>query len=333
MQYLFELSKEHPTIPFSEVFSCLKAEKIKYETKKLNSDLLIIETVNNIDKIRRIANRLSFTFCINQFLFSCPNDEIEINAEKKPIKKEGSIAVRCRNRSQNIDSEKIIKDLATVYTKNRQVILRDPDVEIRALITDNEVNVGIKKYVINRTQYEQRKVQFRPFFSPISLHPKIARALVNISQIRKNETLLDPFCGTGGILLEAGVIGAKIVGSDIENKMIVGCKKTLDHYKIKNYELECCDIGKIKNLVKKVDSIVTDLPYGKSTTTKGENMKPLYDRAFKNMAKTLKKHGIAVIGLSNKNLVSLGEQYFTHIETYEIIAHRSLIRYFAVFEK
>ena len=144
---------------------------------------------------------------------------------------------------------------------------------------------------------------------------------------------MDPFCGTGGILLEAGLIGAKVVGSDIEEKMVEGCKKTIDFYKIKNYELFCSDIGDIKKKVSAVDAVVTDLPYGKSTTTKGEEIRLLYDRSFKNISKILKKNGKAVFGISNRDMVSLGEKYFSLIEVYEFRVHSSLTRYFAVFQK
>ncbi|MCK4365573.1 MAG: DNA modification methylase, partial [Thermoplasmatales archaeon] len=99
----------------------------------------------------------------------------------------------------------MVRELADVYTKDRDVILENPDNEIRGLITDSKVYVGLKTAEINRSQFEERKIQHRPFFSPISLHPKLARALVNLSSIKKDETLLDPFCGTGGILLEAGL--------------------------------------------------------------------------------------------------------------------------------
>jgi tRNA G10 N-methylase Trm11 len=34
-----------------------------------------------------------------------------------------------------------------------------------------------------------------------------------------------------------------------------------------------------------VDAIVTDFPYGKSTTTKGEEKKQLYTRSFENINK------------------------------------------------
>ena len=164
------------------------------------------------------------------------------------------------------------------------------------------------------------------------MHPKIARALVNITSIKKDGVLLDPFCGTGGILIEAGLMGIKVIGSDIEEKMIEGCKKTLDFYNIKNNKLYCSDISEIQNYIDEVDVVATDLPYGKSTTTKGEKMEQLYERAFKTMTKLLKQDGKAVIGLSEKNFIPLGQKYLKLVEKHELKVHRSLTRYFVVFQ-
>jgi tRNA (guanine10-N2)-dimethyltransferase len=156
--------------------------------------------------------------------------------------------------------------------------------------------------------------------------------MVNLSSIKMGKTLLDPFCGTGGILIEAGLIGVKTIGSDIEEKMIEGCKKNLDYYKIRNYKLYRSDIGDISKKIDLVDAIVTDLPYGKSTTTKGEEMKKLYERAFMNISDILKKGGKVVIGLSNKDFISIGEKYFSIVERHNFRAHRSLTRHFVVYQ-
>jgi len=334
MKYIFELSKEHITLPKAEVLACLQAENIAYKIVETNEDIFIIETSAKAEKLKQLANRLSFTFHVNGFLFSCrPSPEtIKQNAMDNPIKAKGSIAVRYKNRSNETDSQPV-KALAEIYTKDRRVALEKPDNEIRALLTNNKVYVGLNITEIDRTQFEQRKVQHRPFFSPISLHPKLARALVNLSGIGKNEILLDPFCGTGGFLIEAGLIGAKVIGSDIERKMIDGGEKTLEFYKIKESDLFCSDIGDINNHVSEVDAVVTDLPYGKSTTTKGEDIRELYERAFRNIADVLKKHGRAVIGLSNKDMIGLGKSYLSLIDVHEWRAHRSLTRYFAVYQK
>lgn len=335
MKYLFELSKEHKTFPTAEILSCLEVKDIKYRILESNEDVLIIETNSNKKNFMDVCKRLSFTYYIDRFLFSCSLalKNIKTEAKKNKIEEPGSIAVKYKNRSEKVNSRPIIKTLAEIYTQNRNVILKSPDIEIRGLITDSKVYVGIKTAKINRSQYEERKVQFRPFFSPISLHPKIARVMVNLSSIKNDEILLDPFCGTGGILIEAGIIGARVIGSDIEEKMIEGCKKNLDFYNIKDYKLFCSDIGKIGNYIDKVDAVVTDFPYGKSTTTKGEEKHKLYKRAFENISKILKENGKAVIGLSNKDLISFGEKYFSLLEKHDYISHRSLTRYFVVYKK
>jgi len=335
MKYLFELSKEHETLPQAEILACLKAESIDYDILESNSDILIIGTNSSEDLLKELASRLSYTFYIDEFLFSCLSsaEEIKKQSSEKQLGKKGSIAVKYKNRSKNIDSRPIVKTLAERYTANRKVTLENPDIEIRGLITDSKVYVGSKITEINRSRFESRKVQNRPFFSPISLHPKLACALVNLSSIKKDGTLLDPFCGTGGVILEAGLIGAKVIGSDIEDKMIGGCKKTLDFYKVKDYELYHSDVGDIDKKIDKVDAIVTDLPYGKSTTTRGEKMDQLYGRAFQSMSKLLKDGGRAVVGLSDEELISLGKEYLTLVERHDFRSHRSLTRYFVVYKK
>ena len=335
MKYLFELSKEHGYIPKAEVFSCLKAENISYKMLDSNNDILLLDLKIKPEQLSKISSRLAMSFFIDTFLFSSPLcfDRIYNLANKNVIKKDGSIAIKYTNRSKSADSQEILKILAEAYTRNRKVDLENPDIEVRFLISDEKVYVGCKQVEIDRSQFERRKVQYRPFFSPISLHPRLARALVNLSCVSRDGVLLDPFCGTGGILLEAGLIGVKVVGSDIEDKMIDGCEKTLSFYKVKDFELFTCDIGDINRYVSVVDAVVTDFPYGKSTTTKGESVFDLSSRAFDSISSILKKKSRAVVGLPNSDLVSVGENYLTLVDIFEFRVHRSLTRFFAIFEK
>lgn len=332
MKFIFELSKEHPVIPQSEVVSCLDSEDYKYQVIEFNTDVIVVDISCDTDELRNIASRLSHSFFIGKMVFSTSTDleTIKSLALDNPIDDMGSIAVRCKNRSSLIDSQAILKVLADIYTINRTVKLQNPEVEVRAIITDSKVYIGVKKFAIDRQQFEKRKVQFRPFFSPISLHPKLARALVNLSEIKPGETLLDPFCGTGGILIEAGLIGTKLVGSDIDNKLVEGCRENLDFYKIKNYNLFCTDIGNVAEYVSNIDAVVTDLPYGKSTTTKGEEIKSLYSRAFNSISKVLKDDGKAVIGIPDKSLLKLSKDNLEIKAIYPVKTHNSLTRYFTV---
>ena len=335
MKLMFELSKEHATLPSAEVIATLNAEHMNATLIRSNEDVLIVETNPNDAAIRRLAERLAFTFVIDELLFSCPTtlNEIIKNAEKHQLPPEGSIAIRCKNRSSHIRSEQLIDQLGDIYTKKRTVNLTKPDIEVRAVITEDTAYLGIKKADLDTSHFQQRRGHLRPFLSPITLHPKIARAMVNLSQVKKQQTLLDPFCGTGGILLEAGFIGAQIVGSDIEQKMIDGSQKNLEFYHLKNYRLYCTDIGDIARYAPSVDAIATDFPYARATTTKGEQLKQLYKRAFETISQILKKNRYAVVGLSNEDIQTIGEQYLSIVATYPVKSHRSLTRYFVVYKR
>jgi len=331
---MFELSKEHKTFPSAEVIATLDAENIGYMIVDSNENVLVVDIGTDDSVIQRFAERLSFTFVIDELLFSCPAslDEIVQYAEKHPLMKDGSIAIRCKNRSSSIQSQELIDCLGEIYTKNRLVNLTYPEIELRVVVTEDRAYIGIKKATIDTSHFQKRRGHFRPFLAPITLHPKIARALVNLSGIKKQETLLDPFCGTGGILLEAGLLGIHIIGSDIDKKMIDGCRKNLEFYHLTNFTLFCADIGDISKHVCSVDAVVTDFPYARATTTKGEELTKLYDRAFMNISQILKKNGRAVIGLSNKEILAIGKKYLSVLKTYQIKSHRSLTRYFIVYK-
>lgn len=335
MELMFELSKEHTTLPRAEILAALDAEGSLFRVVHSSEDVLVVDVPANKTIIQRLAQRLAFSFVIDEFLFSCPatlNDLLE-HAQKHPLQQDGSIAIRCHKRSKLISSEHLIDRLGDVYTKNRLVNLTNPDIELRAVLAKDTIYIGLKKISLDTSQYQQRRGHLRPYLSPVTLHPKIARALVNLSIVKRQGTLLDPFCGTGGILLEAGLLGVHVVGSDVEKKMIEGCRKNLEWYHLKNFQLYCADIAEITRFVPSVDAVVTDFPYARATTTKGERLTQLYSRAFETISQVLKENGRAVVGLSNKEIRCIGEDFLSVVETYALRSHRSLTRYFVVYKK
>lgn len=78
--------------------------------------------------------------------------------------------------------------------------------------------------------FGERQPTDKPFFQPGSMDPLLARALANIAGARPGRTLLDPMCGTGGLLAEAGLVGADVVGIDAQWKMVRGARRNLGHY-------------------------------------------------------------------------------------------------------
>ena len=60
------------------------------------------------------------------------------------------------------------------------------------------------------------------------LPPKLAQILINLcGPLPAGTTLLDPFCGTGVLLQEALLMGYRVVGSDVSDRMIKYTEKNL----------------------------------------------------------------------------------------------------------
>jgi len=117
------------------------------------------------------------------------------------------------------------------------VDLENPDHELRVVFSDAAGDVDDDTpgricavgwaVAASVRDFGQRMPSDRPFFQPGSMAPMDARALANLAGARPGATILDPMCGTGGIPIEAGLLGARVVGSDAQWKMVRGANRNL----------------------------------------------------------------------------------------------------------
>ncbi len=246
---------------------------------------------------------------------------------------EGSIAIRTRrfrDSLPHLDLNDLTSKAARALASGRKVDLERPEVELRILLS-NTIQFYIKEREVDRKQFDLRKVGLRPFFSPISLHPRYARALVNLTRVRRGETLLDPFCGTGGILLEASIIGVRAMGSDISPNMVEGCRKNLSHFGLAWEDLRTSDIGEIPSQFEEVDAVATDPPYGRATTTMREPIGDLYERAFGSMSEVL--HPGGSLGIVLPCPCPPEQPLLVKRESHKQRVHRSLDRHYCIFTR
>ena len=188
--------------------------------------------------------------------------------------------------------EKELADIVWRALPRPKVDLEQPDTEIVVIIDDNKTVCGIK-LAENTEDFESRSPVLRPGFQPDSLHPKLARAMVNLSGIHGRATLLDPFCGSGGILIEAGLMGFPVRGYDVSPGAVKKCLLNMKHFGIKNYKISCADAC---NLRGSYSYIVTDLPYGRNSKAivdgKTASLDNLYSRFLKQLGRVLKKRAV-----------------------------------------
>ncbi len=79
------------------------------------------------------------------------------------------------------------------------------------------------------------------------LPPKLAQIMLNLAKAGPANTVLDPFCGTGVVLMEAALKGCKLIGSDLNQQLVYSTKENLEwlskeySLSIKLDNLECAD--------------------------------------------------------------------------------------------
>lgn len=142
------------------------------------------------------------------------------------------------------------------------------------------------------------------------LPPKIARLMVNLTGAEPTESvLLDPFCGSGTVLMEASVVGFnKLFGQDIETKAVSDTKQNMEWIGADQAEISQGDAQTISTRIVKesIDAVVTEPYLGpprKQKLTQEEltkalrDLTKLYDAAFASIYKILKPGGRCVISL------------------------------------
>lgn len=328
--FLFELSGEHPTLPEAEVISCLHAECGSFEVVARGPGYVASRFPEG--RLDAVAGRLALTHRVGRYLGSCTLERLSDFSESLALPP-GSVSVRAkqfRGSYHSTDTLKVSERVGGILKKRRDIDLEAPDVELRILMSDM-LHFYVSERRVDRGQYDRRRVALRPFFSPISLHPRYARALVNLSRVRRGERLLDPFCGTGGILIEASLVGARALGSDISEEMVEGCKENMSHFGAGWEDMRVADVGRIRDEFGLVDAIVTDPPYGRSATTRKEPPSALHRRAIVAMADALREAGTLAAAFPApcmSEVVGLDPRE-NHVQR----VHRSLIRHYCVFTR
>jgi len=127
---------------------------------------------------------------------------------------------------------------------------------------------------LSRTGYKQfswktRRPRARKFFLPSAIYPKLARCLVNLSRAKEGDLFLDPFCGTGSMLIESSMMGMRTVGMDLTKWIARGALLNLKGFSLDYDSIIRADSTKTLP-IGEIDAVSTDVPYGRASSTKGK---------------------------------------------------------------
>lgn len=106
-------------------------------------------------------------------------------------------------------------------------LLHPPNAEILAAFTSTKLYLA-KSIAVYDSMLQQFRDDSRPFISSeISTSPKVCRTLLTLAGARPGDTVLDPFCGTGTVLMEAALLGMKCIGLDLDGNAVEGTQANL----------------------------------------------------------------------------------------------------------
>jgi tRNA G10 N-methylase Trm11 len=147
-------------------------------------------------------------------------------------------------------------------------LLIPPNSEILAAFTQKHLYFA-RTLVVYDSALQQYRDESRPFISSeISTSPKICRTLLTLAGARSGDTVVDPFCGTGTLLMEAAMLGMKVIGVDIDGNQVQGTKSNLiwfgkDSGQRVDFEVIRGDARELSKLVSKhVDAIAFEPSLG-----------------------------------------------------------------------
>ena len=201
---------------------------------------------------------------------------------------------------------------------------------LRVFVTEGVAMLGVVEGVSDTRGFLERSPGKRPFFKPGPLSPHISRAMVNLSRLRPGGVYADPFCGTGGFAIEACLLGAsKVLCGDVDWVMAQGSALNLSEYCPRGlWASAVWNAARLPLAPGSVDSIATDPPYGRSTSTRRIGYRRLVMEFLKAAREAVRSGGyIVYAGPAERDPRGLALEAGLEVESYlEMYVHGSLTR-------
>jgi tRNA (guanine10-N2)-dimethyltransferase len=272
--YLLELGGQ------DDDFAVFEARSAASDVTRLAPGLATARGVT--DRLRQLA----FTRRADDLLGRTDADADSARAllEATTVQRTGTVAVRAEDvrGTTGVDTQRVERELGQVLVdRGFAVDLEEPDHTLRVLFSEESGGDGVCAVgwlAVEADRDFGADPTDRPFFQPGSMDPHLARALVNVAGARPDATVLDPMCGTGGILVEAGLVGADVLGVDAQAKMVEGSRENLaaalgdtdTDASTVDWVTARGDARRLPVADGAVDAVVFDAPYGRQSKIEGD---------------------------------------------------------------
>ncbi|MDA9128869.1 hypothetical protein N9J72_00125 [Candidatus Gracilibacteria bacterium] len=287
--YAFQLGREYklsiaeiyamfPTaipIHIDEKFCILdidSLDEILKKAKRMGGVIKIIKIQKNVrdvsEMITQNAQNHEGKFRYGLSLFGQGNLKKMLMDQKKDLKTHGVSARFINKNFENLSSAQIIAE---------DLVTRNSDFNV--IQADKNIFVGTTVWVQDINAYSKRDYGKTRDMLVGMLPPKLAQIMINIGTSSSSvgdiqtQTVYDPFCGLGTVLIESMLMGnSEVYGSDISPENIEKTRKNIN-YTRKNFEntIKTADVSVLdakgissSAYLKKSDIIVTEGYLGKA---------------------------------------------------------------------
>lgn len=337
-KYYAVLSGEHRTLPLSELRAVAYAEGVEYR-EVANLDMVTI--LESTDELPKYITRSALTKVFGEVITISESD-IGLTHVVKDVDWDSLLAdepsytlslIRIKEYSKWVNYESVVNTVKPLTNKkfipySKAVKAEAPLSVVDFILSNGLLIIGRRHYEREPMVFRSKDPKYRPAYRPGTMKSIMSRVLVNLSRVgvRSKGLYLDPFCGVGGLLIEACAIGIKYLGSDIDGRCVDGARKNLNHF---NCMPSVITADACKLPYRYVDGVGTDPPYGRLTRSKGRrSVQELMECSINCLADVIRRGGYIAIAQSKE--VSLDEVLvnagFKVVEKHYNWLHRSLVR-------
>lgn len=333
-RYFGFLSGENSNLAFSEISSLCKLFSNPIQIEQNGRFVYLSCTKSPVAYLLSRAVLLKQAgIILSNFDISVRPFNIDLSMIKKHINPTQSFALRAisllKDRKKKLRHD-LITEIGDLIKKKSgsKVNLDTPDVIFSIFLLDNETILCKTHDSYLLSDLESRNPGKKPFFHPSMMNAKLSRIMCNLAGVKQGKLALDPFCGGAGILSEAALLGAKCVGIDLNWNLLKGAHLNLSHLSCSNFSLLQTDARCFPFDEKTFDMIITDPPYGRTSSTRGYDIRFLLNEVFDSIKAGLKDGGcMCVSGASEMRISQIIEEVGMEILTKnEIYVHSGLTR-------
>lgn len=335
MLYGFWLSMDFPEISVTETLTLLSAYGGRVNFYYRKGRLLIVDVDLPINVVKHIIYRsatIKEGFRIYDHGVDVSFKDVVTPELIEDVKDTRSLAIKVLMDRPSLyegwDNTDVAKLVAEYVLREYRgsVDLNNPERRFVFIFVGDNVFSALELVGKHSKGFRKRMPGKRPVFSPFSLHPKLARTMVNLSGAVEGDIILDPFCGVGGISIESSMMGIGNICVEIIYRWASGCRENViwvdPQYRFS--DVICGD--SLKTLVKNVRYVVTDPPYGRITSIGGyEHSRSLINH-FLEYLSSLDRLMRAVFMVPSDFKLEFDKYDLREINRFEIPVHSGLTR-------